>query len=448
MVVVIDFVWKILHTIKDVLVIPIYGVEVIPTIKSIGVPFVTFLVFLLYTRLVTLFNRITVYYICVIGFMLWFLLYAFYIDPMYLNITYKFADDSYFKQILYFKYNIIFLIENWPLVLFYASCELWGVILMMLFFWQILYQITTFKDAKVEFPMYLIFAQIGVILASGTNFIIGEYFNKHSLFVLKWIAIIILFAGIFLCACMKKLQQLYSSDSINGLLVYDFDNRLLKKNKTIELNFFQSLKYIFSSKYIFYIVLLIFCFSIASNLSELMWKKQILRYTNNSQQFYLLYQSKIDFLTGIFTGVFSLISFFILKKIKWKYAVSIPIISVGIIGSVILMPYFLYCAFIVHIGALIRILGRSSTYAFLDPSKELCFISLSENEKSVGKAVVECIGTRFGKSVGNWIQVTLIFMYPTYTLFDFSKFILIIFLFFIFLCLFAILSLERKLFHR
>ncbi|MFM8454978.1 MAG: Npt1/Npt2 family nucleotide transporter, partial [Gammaproteobacteria bacterium] len=53
-------------------------------------------------------------------------------------------------------------------------------------------------------------------------------------------------------------------------------------------------------------------------------------------------------------------------------------------------------------------LGRASKYTVFDETKEIVFIPLSQENKRKGKAVIDGIGSRFGKSGGSVIYQILL----------------------------------------
>jgi AAA family ATP:ADP antiporter len=75
-------------------------------------------------------------------------------------------------------------------------------------------------------------------------------------------------------------------------------------------------------------------------------------------------------------------------------------------------PQFLFglspLAFLVFFGAFQNIISKVMKYSFFDPTKEMAFIPLDNESKTKGKAAIDVVGSRFGKSGSAWIQVGLI----------------------------------------
>ena len=64
--------------------------------------------------------------------------------------------------------------------------------------------------------------------------------------------------------------------------------------------------------------------------------------------------------------------------------------------------------FIVLFGAFQAIVNKVTKYSFFDATKEIVYIPLDQESKVKGKAAIEMVGSRFGKSSSSLIQLGII----------------------------------------
>jgi len=61
------------------------------------------------------------------------------------------------------------------------------------------------------------------------------------------------------------------------------------------------------------------------------------------------------------------------------------------------------------LGTLQSLLSKTAKYALFDPTTQMSYIPLDQESKSKGKAAIEVLGSRIGKSGGSFIQQILVF---------------------------------------
>lgn len=72
-------------------------------------------------------------------------------------------------------------------------------------------------------------------------------------------------------------------------------------------------------------------------------------------------------------------------------------------------------ALIVFFGSAQNCLGRAAKFTLFDATKELAFIPLSKESKLKGKAAIDGVGSRLGKSGGSIIHQGLLMIFSTIT---------------------------------
>src|SRR6185436_10075658 len=84
--------------------------------------------------------------------------------------------------------------------------------------------------------------------------------------------------------------------------------------------------------------------------------------------------------------------------------------------------------FAVIIGAAQNILSKSTKYSLFDSTKEMTYIPLSLELRTKGKAAVEVIGLKFGKSLGAFSQSFMFILMPSATFDSVTTYLMIIFI--------------------
>ena len=94
------------------------------------------------------------------------------------------------------------------------------------------------------------------------------------------------------------------------------------------------------------------------------------------------------------------------------------------------------------IGLAQNVLSKSIKYALFDPTKEMAYIPLDDESKMRGKAAVDVVANRFGKSGGGYIQIALFALVGPLSVV--VPHISIIFLVFIAVWIYAVFALSVK----
>lgn len=422
----ITFNYTILRDTKDTLVItaPGSGAEVIPFIKVwLVVPAAVGLM-LLYAKLSNILSKQALFYVTIAPFLLFFALFAFVFYPArdFLHPT---TSADYLASILPngFK-GLIALYRNWTFAIFYVLAELWGSVMIALVFWGFANQITKIEEAKRFYTLFGLGGNTaplfsGLIMIYISNLYTGTLPHAESWGgSLKLLMSLVVGAGLLIASIYAWINKYVLTDA----RFYNTEELRRVKNSKPKMSLKESFLFLSKSKYMGYIALLVIAFGISMNLIEVTWKHQVkLQYPNPSD-----YSNFMGHFSAI-TGVVSLIMVLfvggnVIRKFGWLAgALSTPIVLLvtgigffsfvlfsdslqGLISVVGLTPPM--CA--VVFGAAQNIMSKCTKYSLFDPTKEMAYIPLDEESKVKGKAAIDVVGSRLGKSGGSFIQQSLL----------------------------------------
>ncbi len=182
------------------------------------------------------------------------------------------------------------------------------------------------------------------------------------------------------------------------------------------------------SKYLLCIAVIVFAYNVAINLVEVVWKDQIRALYPNPND-YNTYMGQVIFAMAVIASITGLLTTSkVIQRFSWTTCAMIPIVIVACSGVAFFHFIFFpkqglawFTGFLnmsplmlcVTLGSLQNCLSRASKYTFFDATKEIAFIPLSKESKLKGKAAIDGVGSRLGKSGGSAIHQGLILMFST-----------------------------------
>ncbi len=421
----IAFNYNVLRSYKDSIVVTAShsGAEAIPFIKLWAVLPSAVLFTLLFTRLSNWFNREKVFYITLSIFLVFFLVFAFLLYPAQEWLHPNGLADS-LQAILPkgFK-GFIAIFRNWTFTLFYVMSELWSTAIFTVLFWGFANEVTSIEEAKRYYGLLT----FGGSLAGVLSGFAAVYFSKgvfiswlpygknawdQSIFFL---CLTILITGLITMALFRWLN-------VHVILP---EERKAAPREKIKMSMRASFTYLARSKYLISIALIVFAYNVAINLVEVVWKDQMkMLYPDPGD--YNAYMGKVIFVMAVFASLTGFLTTTkVVQRFSWTTCALIPPVIVGITG--LLFFNFLFfpkegsswlfgfldmspLMLAVTLGSAQNCLSRASKYTFFDATKEMAFIPLNPESKLKGKAAIDGVGSRIGKSGGSAIHQGLILM--------------------------------------
>jgi len=342
-------------------------------------------------------------------------------------------------------------IRFWPCTLLYLHGEGWGTFALGVSFWTLANDIVSLAQAKRIYSFFSIGAGVGSIAAGVLLKVIGEDFRSGlGLAVIG--AFVVLIINHLFSKDMKNHPELYMQLSS--------EPKKVKKPKQ-KLSFGESLKFLAKSKHLALIATLVLCYGASANLFEATFKSQLTKLSKIVGKGVLadIYGDQAIFV-GVLGIALAFTSSFFMKR-GWKFAASATPIMTFIATTLFFV--FLYAsdffsdllgdsefgaAKFLKISVLFGLFNvvfiRATKYILFDPTKEQAYIPLDEDSKVRGKAAVDGIGSRLGKSGG--AAVLSVILIPLLGSIDNARPFICIFIFiFLFLWIRAVGKLSRLL---
>ncbi len=421
------FNYSILKAIKDTLVItaPKAGAEVIPFIKLYIILPAALLMTYVLTRLFNRYSQERVFYIMIGGFLAFFLLFTFVLYPLRDTIHPTKLADAVQSRLPQGFSGLVGIFRYWSYTLFYVISEMWGTAVMSVMFWGFVNEITSVGEAKRYYVILTVGANISAILSGyitillsrpnlGLYRLLGENQWGQSLGLATFA---ILGAGLVTIGIFRWYHK----------KVIQTDQKLKKiqeeraaQRKSMKLGIRKNFSYLIKSKYLISIAIIVVAFNISINMVEIIWKGQVRELYPDPNNFNA-YMGKVLVAIGWTSTIFA---FFVCNPLirRWSWTFSALITPIALLTTGILFfvsvfcknhPFCTNCATMlgltssslgVLLGAIQNVFSRVCKYTVFDATKEIALIPLDPESKLKGKAAIDGIGSRLGKSGGSLLH--------------------------------------------
>lgn len=452
----ISFNYTILRDTKDTLIVTAAGAEALPFLKSFGVVPAAILFMIIYSKLSNVLSKENLFYVTLLPFVIFFGLFAFVMYPAR-DALMPHESANWLRSFLPGGWiGLAAAYENWMYSIFYILAELWGSVVLSLLFWGFANQITRVTEAKRFYSLFGLGANLALLVSGPAIVYVSDIRKSLPTGVDAWqislnyLMAMVVIAGLAVMATYWWINRNVLTDP----LFYEPSEINPKKKKT-KMSLGESFKFIFTSKYILCLALLVIAYGISINLVEITWKSQVkIQYPDPND--YSTFMGWFSFCTGLVTIFMMLFVGGNLIRLKgWGFAAMVtPVVLLitgigffsfvifrdnlaGIIATIGSTPLFLAVMF----GAVQNIMSKSAKYSLFDPTKEMAYIPLDEESKVKGKAAVDVVGARLGKSGGSMIQL---FLLAFGTLATITPYIGVILMFIIAAWLVAVRSLNKQ----
>ena len=423
------FNYTILRDTKDSLVVPASGAETILFLKSWGVVPAAIIFMLIYSKMSNLLSKENLFYATIIPFIIFFAAFAWIIYP---NREALHPDTTYLQSIVPEGLKgLVACYGNWTYSLFYILAELWGSAVLSLLFWGFANDITRVTEAKRFYNLFGLGANFSLLFSGPLIYYFSKIRDKLPKDVDAWgvslnyLMGMVVFGGLMIIGVYWWINRNVLTDA----RFYDPNEEKKIKKAKPKMSLGESFKYLFTSKYVLCLAILVIAYGISINLVEVTWKNQLrIQYPHSND--YSAFMGIFSTITGFVTILMMLfVGSNVIRRKGWGFAavltpVVLLITGIGFFGFVLFRDYLGgYIAAIgttpvmlaVIFGAAQNIMSKSAKYSLFDPTKEMAYIPLDQEQKVKGKAAIDVVGARLGKSGGAVIQQVLVVVFGTIT---------------------------------
>ncbi|WP_348663671.1 NTP/H+ exchange transporter Npt2 [Chlamydia vaughanii] len=443
----VGFNYCLLKSMKDTLVVvgSDAGAEVIPFLKVWGIVPGAVIVTMIYGWLSSRCPRDTVFYSFIGTFVGFFFLFATVIYPMGEALHLHSLADRLQELLPKGLRGFIVMIRYWSYSIYYVMSELWSSVILSTLFWGLANEVTNVKEAGRFYALINTGLNLSSIFAGEISYWMG----KHTILVLpfakdKWhevmmnLTILIVLAGLCMIWLYRRVHSLtlhnynftsvFSSGPSTAPAQAEESVASVKSKKKTKTKAKSLFLHLIRSRYLLGLAVVVLAYNLVIHLFEVVWKDQVSQIYSSHVEFNG-YMSRITTLIGI---VSVLAAIFLtgqcIRKWGWTVgALTTPIVmlitgalffgaifavkrDVMIFGGLFNMAPLAIAAWI---GGMQNVFSRATKFTFFDQTKEMAFIPLPSDEKNFGKAAIDGVVSRIGKSGGSLIYQGLLIIFSS-----------------------------------
>lgn len=307
---------------------------------------------------------------------------------------------------------------HWTSALFYIVAEIYSSVSVGLLFWQFANDVVPVAQAKRFYPLFAQMSGLAPVLAG--QYVV-RYASQASDFgsSLHRLTAAVTFSGIMICIYYQLSTQYIAKTEGKPTDTTDATSTVStmpKKKKKPKMSMKESAKFLASSQYLRLIAALVLGYGLSINFTEIMWKSLVKKQYPDPLD-YQRFMGNFSSAVGLSTCIVIFFGVHVIRILGWRVgAIATPGIMM-LLG----IPFFtcillgldssvrLHLAVI--LGTIQSLLSKTSKYALFDPTTQMAYIPLDEESKVKGKAAIDVLGSRIGKSGGSLIQQGLVFLF-------------------------------------
>lgn len=418
------FNYYVLRTTKESLIVtaPASGAETLPFLKVWAILPMALLMTFIFTRFSNYLGRRKVFYAMMWFYVAYFVFFTIFLYPYRDSLHPHDLADRLQAMLPEGCRGFIALFRNWTYTTYYVMAEMWSTMIMTVLFWGFANDVTSVKDAKRFYGLFGVGTNMsGIVAGLVVPALSNHIFDATLPFGKTGWDQALTFLNIIIIATALVCMGLYWWLNSKGFGYTE--ETLIAHKEAPKMGIRKNFAYLARSSYLTWIAVLVVTYNIVINLVEVVWKDQVKQLYPSAAD-YSAYMGGVTFWIGLIATVISLfISGNVMRKFTWATSALIaPLVTLvtGILffASILLPKDSLLnisaifgatpIMLAVFLGSLQNCLVRGTKYSLIDATKELAFIPLSQESKQKGKAAIDGVGSRLGKSGGSLVQQTLL----------------------------------------
>ena len=455
----ISFNYTILRDTKDTLVVTSHaGAEAIPFLKFWGVLPAAIIFMLVYSKLSNMLSKPALFYTTIVPFLIFFGLFTTVIYP---NRDALQMDSlaNIFKEMLPLGcHGLVESIRAWHFSVFYILSELWGSVVLSLLFWGFANDITKVGEAKRFYSLFAIGANLALIVSGEAIVRVSDIRRFLPEGVDGWQVSLNYLMAMVVVAGLAVIGFYYwiNREVLTDARFYDPSEVKAKKSKP-KMSIKESMLFLARSPYLLCIAMLVICYGVSINLVEVTWKKQ-LGFQFPDKNDYSSFMGRFSQTTGLVTILMSLFVGANAMRKGWGFAAMITPVVLLVTG----VAFFSFIIWQDSLGSYIaafgttplwmavcfgwaqNVMSKSAKYTLFDPTKEMTYIPLDPESKVKGKAAIDVVGARLGKSGGSLVQQALMILCGATSLMAITPYIAVILFAIIAIWIVSVRVLDKK----
>jgi AAA family ATP:ADP antiporter len=405
---------------KDTLVVTQCGAEAIAFLKIYGVLPAATAFIALYAKLSNALNKQTLFYVTCVPFFIFFWVFDVFIYPNAdylhpsLDTVQAFLPGGAKAGGMAVLANIF---THWTSALFYVMAEIYSSVSVGLLFWQFANDVVSIDQAKRFYPLFAQMSGLAPVLA-------GQYVVRYASRAANFgdsmhrLTALVTFAGVMICV-FYRLSNAYveRTEAVVVAPTTDADGvEKAPKKKKPQMSMGESAKFLARSQYLRLIAMLVLGYGLSINFTEIMWKSLVKKQYPNPLD-YQRFMGNFSSAVGASTCIVIFFGVHVIRLLGWR----VGAIATPTIMALLAAPFFACIlmgldspatlSIAVIFGTIQSLLSKTSKYALFDPTTQMAYIPLDEESKVKGKAAIDVLGSRIGKSGGSLIQQGLVMIF-------------------------------------